>query len=100
MYVVTAPLSRAGRQAHSAASHARRHWGHAHTTPQLKASFQPNQALGVFPCIIRFEGPNVLEGLCELIPRGATVGRLPKFLATLPEQLTSHLTVTDDDISM
>ena len=42
----------------------------------------------------------MLEGLRELIPRGATVGRLPKFLATLPEQLTSHLTVTDDDISM
>jgi len=56
--------------------------------------------MGVFPCVVRFEGANVLEGLRELIPRGATAGRLPAFLATLPEQLTSHLVVTDDDMAV
>ena len=67
---------------------------------QLNVTFQPNPSAGVFQCVVRFEGGNVLEGLRDLIPRGAAnVGRLPKFLATLPEKLTSHLVVTDSDMT-
>ena len=49
--------------------------------------------------MVRLEGTNVLEGIRELIPRGATSGKLPHFLASLPERLTSRLLVTDADIT-
>jgi len=50
--------------------------------------------------VVRLEGSNVLEGLRELIPKGATIGRLPKFLETLPERASSHIVVTDDDLTV
>jgi hypothetical protein len=65
---------------------------------QVRATFRPRPAVGVLPCTVRFVGANVLEGLRELIPRGATTGRLPVFLSSLPERLTTHLIVTDADM--
>ena len=65
----------------------------------MQTTYRAAPGFGLLPCVVRLEGTNVLEGIRELIPRGATSGKLPHFLASLPERLTSRLLVTDADIT-
>jgi hypothetical protein len=55
------------------------------------------QLNGTFPCTVRFEGPNVLEGLRSLMEFGIATAPLPPYLANLHSMAQNRLSVDNSN---
>ncbi|RUO95618.1 hypothetical protein BC936DRAFT_143609, partial [Jimgerdemannia flammicorona] len=51
-----------------------------------------------FTMHIRFEGPNVMEGIRRLIPLGVAVAPLPEWLVEMPSVAANKIVVGRDGI--